>query len=79
MYNYKLHKQITEILKKNKIAVSGKDHLLYTRMIANASHIHELYMQLYAHHTIGEETFDKLIQTIIHEKTLNGFTTERKI
>ena len=66
MYNYKLHKHINEVLKKNKIAVSGKDHLLYTRMIANASHIHELYMQLYASHAKGEETFDKLVQTIIN-------------
>ena len=66
MYNHKLHKHINEILKKNKIAVSGKDNLLYTRMIANASHIHELYMQLYVHHAKGEETFDKLIQTIIN-------------
>ena len=56
----------TTILKKNKIAVAGKDNLFYTRMIANASNIHELYMQLYDASCKGAEAFDKLIQTIIN-------------
>jgi amylosucrase len=66
MYNQKLHTHINAVLKENKIDISGKDNLFYTRVIANAAHIHELYMQLYAHHAKGEETFDKLVQTIIN-------------
>jgi amylosucrase len=66
MYNHKLHTDINAVLKKNNISVSDKDNLFYTRVIANAAHIRELYMQLYAHHAKGEETFDKLIQTIIN-------------
>ena len=66
MYNYAVHTHINDLLKKNKIAVAGKDNAFYTRMIANASNIYELYMQLYAGHPKGTEAFDKLIQTIIN-------------
>ncbi len=65
MYNHLIHARFIEILKKNKIAVAGKDNLFYARMIANAANIYELYMQLYAGHAKGTIAFDNLIQTII--------------
>ncbi len=46
--------------------VAGKDNLFYTRTIANASAIYELYMQLYAGHPKGAAAFDKLIETTIN-------------
>ena len=46
--------------------ITGKDNLFYTRIIANAAAIYELYMQLYAGHPKGTAVFDKLIDTIIN-------------
>jgi len=66
MYDHKIHAHFNRILKKNKIAVAGKDNLFYTRMIANASNISELYMQLYGQHTKSAKAFDELIQTVIN-------------
>jgi amylosucrase len=64
MYDYKLHEHLNKLLQtKNDIA--GKNNLFYTRFIANASAIKELYDELYEQHSTGDVTFDKLLHTII--------------
>lgn len=65
MYNRAVHTHINNIVRKNKLAVAGKDNLFYARVLANAYHIHELYMQLYSSHEKSNEAFDRLVQTII--------------
>src|SRR5436190_24072810 len=64
MYDYKLHEHINKLLQK-ETDVAGKDNLFYTRFIANASAIKELYDELYTQHSSGASAFDKLLQTII--------------
>lgn len=64
MYDYKLHEHINKLLQK-ETDVAGKDNLFYTRFIANASAVKELYDELYTQHSNGAAAFDKLLQTII--------------
>ncbi|MEO5684789.1 MAG: alpha-amylase family glycosyl hydrolase [Chitinophagaceae bacterium] len=64
MYNYSLHQQINNELKKHGIDIGGKDILFYTRFIANATAIHALYMELYENHPQSKEAFAQLLQTI---------------
>ena len=65
MYQYDLHQKINKILKKHKLAISGKDNLFYARLMANASAINTLYNGLYASHENAAANFDTLIHTII--------------
>ena len=64
MYNYQLHSQIRTLLQDNDIDISEYDNLFYTRFIANASSIQDLFNELYGQRTDREIMFDKLISTI---------------
>jgi amylosucrase len=64
MYDFKLHEHINKLL-QNETDIAGKDNLFYTRFIANASAIKELFDELYMQHSNGAEAFDKLLRTII--------------
>lgn len=66
MYNFGLHEHINALLKERKTDVAGKDNLFYTRMLANAGSILELYLELYQHRSDTEQLFDRLIQTVIN-------------
>lgn len=65
MYNFGLHEHINAILKEKKMDVAGKDNSFYTRMLANAGAVFELYLELYQHRSDSEQLFDRLIQTVI--------------
>ncbi len=65
MYNYGLHQQINEAVQNAGIDIGGEDNLFYTRFMANAAAIFELYMQLYEHHPMAEENFGQLVRLII--------------
>lgn len=45
--------------------VTVTDNLFYTRFLANASNIRQLYDELYSRHPAGERLFQQLIDTII--------------
>jgi amylosucrase len=64
MYDYRLHEHINKLL-QSETEIAGKDNLFYTRFIANAWAIKDLYDELYQQHSNGAATFDKLLQTII--------------
>ena len=66
MYNFGLHEHINALLKERKIDVAGKDNSFYTRMLANAGAVFELYLELYQHRSDTEQLFDRLIQTVIN-------------
>ena len=65
MYNYGLHQQINQSIQDEGIDISGDDNLFYTRFMANAAAIFDLYMQLYEHHPKAEKNFSQLIQLVI--------------
>lgn len=65
MYQYSLHQHITSLCEKNKLTIGGKDRLFFTRLIANAAAIQNLYSEIYGNHPKGKDYFDKLIQTLI--------------
>ena len=65
MYNYGLHQQVNEAVQSAGIDISGDDNLFYTRFMANAAAIFDLYTQLYEHHPKAEENFVQLVQVII--------------
>ena len=65
MYQYNLHQHITALCEKNKLNTGGKDRLFFTRLIANAAAIQNLYTGIYGRHPKGKEGFDQLIQTLI--------------
>ncbi len=65
MYNYGLHQQINRAIQDAGMDISDKDNLFYTRFMANAAAIFDLYMQLYEHHPKAEKNFSQLMQTII--------------
>ncbi len=64
MYNYQLHQQIKNGLQSNGIDLAEKDSLFYTRFIANAAAIHDLFNELYGHRPDREAMFDRVISTI---------------
>ena len=64
MYDYKLHRQIKNGLQTNGIDVSEEDNLFYTRFVANASSIKDLFKELYGHREDSVVYFDRLISTI---------------
>ncbi len=63
MYNYQLYLQIKKGLTTCGVELE-KDELFYTRFIANASAIHELFMELYGHRQDRELMFEKVVHTI---------------
>ena len=65
MYRHSLHSKIHTILSSGDIDIAGKDSPFYTRLVANAASIHDLYKELYGAHPAGEEQFLKLIETIV--------------
>ncbi len=65
MHNYGLHQQINETVLEANIDIRGEGNLFYTRFMANASSIYELYMQLYANHPKAEKYFSQLVRQII--------------
>jgi amylosucrase len=65
VYNYTLHNHIHTLCEKNLLALEGQDKLFYTRLIANAAAIQDLYLELYGDHLHKEAAFDVLIETII--------------
>ena len=64
MYNYQLHRQINNGLQTNGVELTEKDNLFYTRFIANASAINDLFNELYGHRADREQMFDLVISTI---------------
>lgn len=66
MYNYGLHQQINSAIQDAGIDIGGEDNLFYTRFMANAAPLFELYMQLYEHHPKAEKNFSQLTDTIIN-------------
>lgn len=66
MYNFGLHERINAILKEKKMDVADKDNSFYTRMLANAGAVFELYLELYQHRSDSEQLFDRLIHTVIN-------------
>ena len=66
MYNYGLHQRINQSIQEAGLDVNGKDNLFFTRFMANAAVIFDLYMRLYEHHPKSEQNFDELIQVILN-------------
>lgn len=65
VYNHSLYQQINKAVQQ-KLDIAGEDNAVYTRLLANASAIHDLYHSLYSSHPKGEESFTQLLQTIIN-------------
>lgn len=65
MYNYGLHQHINQSIQEAGLDVSGEDNLFFTRFMANAAVIFDLYMRLYEHHPGSEQNFHDLIQVIL--------------
>jgi amylosucrase len=66
MYNNGLHQEVNQSIQDAHIDIGGEDNLFYTRFMANAAAIFDLYTQLYEHHPGMESNFNQLIQTIIN-------------
>ncbi|WP_295674806.1 amylosucrase [uncultured Mucilaginibacter sp.] len=66
MYNSSIHQQVNAALQKNNIDIAGADNLFYTRMIANADAVYNLYNEIYSNHAAGKSAFDELIEVIIN-------------
>ncbi|TAL40410.1 MAG: alpha-amylase [Chitinophagaceae bacterium] len=64
MLNQALYQQVNETTQKSGIDIITADNSFYTRFIAGAADIFELYMQLYEHHPRSEDNFQQLLQTI---------------
>ena len=69
MYNHGLHQHINKTIQQADIHIGGVDNPFYTRFMANASVIFELYMQIYEHHPLAEQYFDQLVQLITRAYT----------
>ncbi|MDO8366354.1 MAG: alpha-amylase family glycosyl hydrolase, partial [Saprospiraceae bacterium] len=59
MYDRNLHPKVHAILSQEGIGV--KDKLFYARLMANASAIRKLYLELYQEHPLCEQGFEQLI------------------
>src|SRR4030095_11538755 len=64
MYNHGLHQHINQSIKNEGLDVGGNDNVFFTRFMANAAVIFELYLQLYEHHPGAEQHFHELVQVI---------------
>ena len=65
MYTYGLHQHINQSIKNEGLDIGGEDNLFFTRFMANAKVIFDLYMQLYEHHPNAEQHFYEVVQVII--------------
>ena len=65
MYRHSLHTKIHTILSAADIDIAGRDSLFYTRLVASAASIHDLYRELYGAHPAGDDQFLKLIETLV--------------
>lgn len=65
MYRHSLHTKIHDILSNSSIDIAGKDSAFYTRLVANAASINDLYKELYRTHPAAEEQFLALIETLV--------------
>lgn len=66
MYSHGLHQHINREILEAGLDIAGNDNEFFTRFMANASVIFELYMGLYEHHPRAETIFHELIQTLIN-------------
>lgn len=64
MYNYALHKHISNLLAGVNIDASGIDSDFYARLMANAAAIHRLYYTIYGGHKEADELFSQTITTL---------------
>ena len=64
MYNYQLHRQIKNGLQSNGVDIADKDNFFYTRFVANASAINDLFIELYGHRADKESMFNRVISII---------------
>lgn len=64
MYLPSIHQQINHSLQKAAVDIAGADNLFYTRFVANAASIHQLYHSLYGNHSEGEKGFVRLVDII---------------
>jgi amylosucrase len=78
VYRHSLHTRIHAILSNSNIEISGKDSAFYTRLVANAASIHDLYMELYRAHPAGDEQFSMLIETLVKAHQLRPGTLIEK-
>lgn len=65
MYRRNLHDHISAAAREANLSVANKDNAFYTRFLANASDIAELFDQLYAHHPAHSAAMDQLVQVIL--------------
>jgi amylosucrase len=65
VYDYSLHTLVNGFCEKNKLDINGNDKDFFTRLIANASAIQNLYHELYGNHANKATGFEQLVQTII--------------
>lgn len=64
MYNHSLHNQVTDTIQKISGGAVPPGDPFYTRFIANATPLFDLYLDLYEHHPRAEEYFQQLLNTI---------------
>lgn len=69
MYNHTLHNRISTACVQKGLDLNGKDRLFFTRFIANAAAISELYGEVYGQHPKAAEAFDRLIDNLIKAHT----------
>jgi len=77
MYNFGLHQHINQSIQSEGLDIGGDDNLFFTRFMANAAVIFDLYMRLYEHHPGAEQHFHKLVQVMIkaHINRAKGLRT----
>lgn len=66
MYNHPVHELANKAVKKHSLDIAGTDNGFYTRLLANADAVHDLYQQLYGHNAQKENVFDDLVATLIN-------------
>ncbi len=65
MYNIRLHRLISDLCLNSKLDIAGQHHFFYTRLVANATAIHALYLEIYGSHPAKDDLFVKLLQTLV--------------
>src|ERR1017187_7123188 len=64
MYDFKIHSKIDDLLYTGLPRKSKEDYQFGLRLTANAAAIHDLFQELYGHHTDNHLFFDQLLETI---------------
>src|SRR5512138_3364440 len=65
MYTHQVHQQVKQWALNAKIDTGKKDIDFFTRLLANAENMHDLFHSLYGHRGDAGEWFGQLIQTTI--------------